>query len=630
MKFNEAQWSAITHNKGPCICLAGPGSGKTSVITNRVRYLVKEYKIDPSRILVITFTKAAALEMKQRFLSLMGDSCVAVTFGTFHAVFFTILKHAYKLSANSIITPENQRDFIKRWMYSLELDFDDENEAINNIIAEISKVKVDMLNIVSYESLSCPSGSFKRIYNEYQRMLFNGRKIDFDDMILRCLSLLKEKAEYRKAWQEKYEYILIDEFQDINIAQFDVVRILADKHKNLFVVGDDDQSIYGFRGSKPDIMLSFSDIYNYAKQINLNINYRCSGNIVAASKTLISNNKNRYRKEIKAFNESGEAVNICDFDNLEKQCDFIVKEIKRYINEGVNCSEIAILSRTNDINKVIYNRLVSEALPVCYEQRIENLYDTWIGRDIVCYLKMAVGNIDRNVVASIINKPMRYIKRSLIKEHFNYDDIRRAYLNDEQMLNRINDLQFNINMLKNMSPYSAVNYIRKGIGYDDYISEYAMEHRINKDSLIDLLSEIEHEAKQMHTIREWLEAIELRKKVTNQDRESCNVKTENKGISLLTMHSSKGLEYDIVFVTDICEGIIPYKRAVLDDEIEEERRMLYVAMTRAKKKLYLLYPRKRYNKDTTKSRFIEELLEDDGLEDIIPHCPHPHITLRTP
>ena len=248
MQFNKAQIQAIQHNKGPCMVIAGPGSGKTTVLTHRVRYLIDRCGVKPSDILVITFTKAAAEQMKFKFKGLSEGRSSAVTFGTFHAVFFTILKAAYNYSARCIITPQVQHEFVKDQIHRLELEYDDEKEAVDGVLSEISRVKGEAVNIDEYESRCIPPQSFRIIYMAYDDMLVRKHLIDFDDMIVQCRELLMQREDYRRAWQNKYKYILIDEFQDINKAQFDVVRILADRYRNLFVVGDDDQSIYGFRG----------------------------------------------------------------------------------------------------------------------------------------------------------------------------------------------------------------------------------------------------------------------------------------------------------------------------------------------------------------------------------------------
>ena len=279
MSFNEAQISAINHNSGPAIVLAGPGSGKTTVITMRTKKLIEYYNVDPSKILVITFTKMAANEMKERFFKLMDGKKPPVTFGTYHAVFFTILKHAYNYNAKNVIREEQQREYIKRMISKYDLEIEDENELVSSVLGEISQLKGSRINPEVYYSINCPEDIFRSIFYEYDRELKRNRLIDFDDMLVYCYELLSKRPDILLAWQSKYHYILVDEFQDINKVQYDVIKLLVEKSRNIFIVGDDDQSIYGFRGAKPEIMLDFTKDFEDAAKINLDINYRSTSNI---------------------------------------------------------------------------------------------------------------------------------------------------------------------------------------------------------------------------------------------------------------------------------------------------------------------------------------------------------------
>ena len=604
MQFNEAQIQAIQHNTGPCMVIAGPGSGKTTVLTHRVRYLIDRYGVNPSDILVITFTKAAAEQMKLKFKGLSEGRSSAVTFGTFHAVFFTILKAAYNYSARCIITPQVQHEFVKDQMCRLELEYDDEKEAVADVLSEISRVKGEAVNIDEYESMSVPQQSFRKIYMAYDDMLVRKHLIDFDDMIGLCRDLLMQREDYRRAWQNKYKYILIDEFQDINKAQFDVVRILADGYRNLFVVGDDDQSIYGFRGSAPQIMLDFNKYYSDAVRIDMCINYRSTGNIVLASRAVAEENEQRYYKDITTYNSQGDSVSIYEFNSLNDEKAFVTSEIRRLIDSGIAADDIAVLSRTNVIGNMYMSRLESDGIPCCDYSVVQDVYEHWISKDILTYIRIALGSRERMDFLRIINKPIRYITRSYITQPADINTLKRSCERNEQMSEQVEKLASDINMIRNMSPFAAVNYIRKGIGYDEYIRNYIYEHKADKEELYNVLDELAHRASQYMSLSQWLDGITEYIRQCDKDRQNNTAD----GVHMLTMHGSKGLEYKIVLVMDVCEGIIPYNKAVLDEQIEEERRLFYVAMTRAKEKLYLLYPKQRYNKDTTRSRFIEEIL----------------------
>ena len=604
MQFNKAQIQAIQHNKGPCMVIAGPGSGKTTVLTHRVRYLIDRCGVKPSDILVITFTKAAAEQMKFKFKGLSEGRSSAVTFGTFHAVFFTILKAAYNYSARCIITPQVQHEFVKDQIHRIELEYDDEKEAVDGVLSEISRVKGEAVNIDEYESRCIPPQSFRIIYMAYDDMLVRKHLIDFDDMIVQCRELLMQREDYRRAWQNKYKYILIDEFQDINKAQFDVVRILADEYRNLFVVGDDDQSIYGFRGSAPQIMLDFNKYYSDAVRIDMCINYRSTGNIVFASRAVAEENEHRYYKDITTYNSQGDTVSVYEFNSLNDEKAFLVSEIRRLIDTGIAADDIAVLSRTNVIGNMYMSRLESDGIPCCDYSVVQDIYEHWISKDILTYIRIALGSRERIDFLRIINKPLRYISRSYITQPADINALKRGYEGNEQMSKQVEKLVSDISMIRSMSPFAAVNYIRKGVGYDEYIRNYIYEHKADKEELYNVLDELAHRASQYMSLSQWLDGIVEYIRQCDKDRQNNTAD----GVHMLTMHGSKGLEYKIVLVMDACEGIIPYNKSILDEQIEEERRLFYVAMTRAKEKLYLLYPKQRYNKDTTRSRFIEELL----------------------
>ncbi len=616
MVFSKEQKSAIHFKDGPALVLAGPGSGKTTVIVNRIISLIKEHSVSPSSILVITFTKAAAKSMRQRFLSLTGESYVSVTFGTFHAVFFSMLRHAYNYSAGSIIKADIQYNYIRNAAMGFELEYPDENEMVTGIISEISRVKSNRLCIDTYEAVSCPAATFRLIYKKYENMLISRRIIDYDDMIIMCYELLSKRADYRKAWQDKYKYILVDEFQDINKAQYDTIKLIAGKQANLFVVGDDDQSIYAFRGSKPDIMLGLSTEYRDIVQMYLNTNYRCSSEIVAGARSLIEYNKVRFAKDIRSCGMCSGRIKVCKMADIEEEALYLSKEVRELIADGIKPEEIAVISRTNIISNIYYTRLNSDGVACRTLTAVHNIYDSWLMQDIAAYMRLSQGMYDKENAVRIINKPSRYIKRALITQPFNFEHLRKCYDGDEGLIKIINDMQFDIKMLSHMSPYAAVNYILKGIGYEDYINEEIIRKRLNKEEVYARLTEIKTLSRKYMDIKQWLKYIDEQAEKTEQENKSDKRQGNQKNsdekdsagaVNIYTMHSCKGLEFKAVFIMDVCEGIIPYNKAVLDNEIEEERRLMYVAMTRAKEKLYLVYPIKRYGHDTAASRFISEI-----------------------
>ena len=610
--FNHQQRMAVEHVAHPCLVLAGPGSGKTTVITHRTKKLIEEDGISPSNILVITFTKAAAMEMQQRFLQLMGGKRLPVSFGTFHAVYFQILKYAYNYRAENIIREEKKYEILRNIVHKTELDISDENEFVANLISEISNVKGEMLDVAYYYSKNCPEEVFKKIFREYNDTLIRANLIDFDDMLVMCYELLTKRKDILKLWQDKYRYILIDEFQDINRVQYEVIRLLAKPQDNLFIVGDDDQSIYRFRGARPEIMLNFEKDYPEAKKIILDTNYRSTPEIVAAAGKLIRNNKKRFEKQIRAERENGSKPVILPFDNVYKECNYILEEIEQLIAKGLTYQDMAVLYRTNTNPRTLLEKLMEHNIPFCMKDVIPNLYDHFIAKDIIAYIHAAVdfrekGVMKRGDMLRLINRPKRYISRDVFpRAEVNLEDVKRFYQDKGYVLERISKLEYDLAMIRNMNPYAAIQYIRHGIGYEEYLTEYAEYRRMKPEELYDVLEELSEAAKPYKTYREWFKKIEeYGEELKKQARERQEKKD---GITLATMHSSKGLEYRAVFIIDANETITPHKKALLPEDIEEERRLFYVAVTRAKDWLYICHCRERYGKETDVSRFVEEMV----------------------
>jgi len=607
MEMNWAQQQAVQHKDGPMLVLAGPGSGKTFVITERTRYLIEEYKIPEKHILVITFTKAAANEMKDRFLKRMKVNYTAVSYGTFHAIFFTILKYAYHLNASNIVREEVRNQFLRETIQRLDLEYEDEKEFISDIASEISLVKGEQIDLANYYSSHCASDVFKKIYQEYDKKLRRANLIDFDDMLVLCYQLLSERKDILALWQNKFQYILIDEFQDINRIQYEIVKMLAAPHNNLFIVGDDDQSIYRFRGAKPEIMLKFPKDYPDGKRILLDKNYRSQANIVAASSKLIKNNEQRYDKAVNAVRASGSSIVIKNFETLTQENKTLAEEIIKLNKKGIALNNMAILIRTNMGSEALLHKLMEYNIPFRMKDNLPNIFDHWIARDIISYIKIAMGNWDRRLFLQIINKPKRYVSRECFdRPEVNLDDIKEYYEDKNWMLERLDQLEYDLAMLCRMKPYAAVNYIRRGIGYEEYLQEYAQLRKIKYEELLDVLDELQENAKNFESFGEWLQYMkDYKEELLRQFEENRNKNVDS--VTIATMHSSKGLEFDVVFIVDANEGITPHKKAILDADIEEERRLFYVAMTRAKDHLYIYSSKERYNKTMEASRFIAEI-----------------------
>ena len=588
MGFNEAQTKAICHKNGPAMVLAGPGSGKTLVITRRVEYLIKKYGVRPEQILVITFTKAAAKEMRERFARITKEDRFPVTFGTFHGIYYGILKWAYRMNASNIFSEEEKMMLLREVIAGMELEIEDEKEFLQGIASEIGQIKNNRLSLEEYESSNCSDQMFCQIYEEYERRRKLLKKIDFDDMLVLCYELFQKRPDILQMWQKKFQYILIDEFQDINQVQYDVIRMLALPENNLFIVGDDDQSIYRFRGARPEIMLGFSKDYPNAKSIILDVNYRSTKAVVSAARRVIERNKNRYQKEIITVNEQGDNVHIQEVRHPVEESHYVREQIAKAVAAGTEPSQIAVLYRTNTEPRALVETFMEYHIPFQMKEHLPNLYEHFIGRDFQAYMRMALGGRDRGDFLMIMNRPNRYIGRdSVDRGEISFENLRKYYMEKDWMVDRIDQLEVDLKVISRMTPYAAIQYIRKSVGYDLFLNEYAIKRKMKLEDLQELIREMEERAKEFKTIEEWFAHIE---KYTEELRLQAVTRTENRNaVSLMTFHAAKGLEYDTVFIIGANEDVTPYKKAELPEEMEEERRMFYVAMTRAKKHLTISY-----------------------------------------
>lgn len=607
MSFSKAQTEAVTHGKGPCLVLAGPGSGKTLTIVNRMKYLIEEQKVRPEEILVITFTKYAATEMKNRFINLMGSKKLPVTVGTFHGIYYGILKWAYRFGPQNILSEEEKYQLIRHVVNQQEnIEIFDEEDFLQEIATEIGKIKNNRLDIETYKSTKCNAGAFRDIYRQYEEERKKERKIDFDDMLVLCYELFSARADILKMWQEKFQYILIDEFQDINQVQYDVIKMLSAPQNNLFAVGDDDQSIYGFRGADAKLMFQFKKDFPGAKQILLDINYRSTSNIVENALKVIGHNEVRFDKAIRADKQAGASLHVQEVRDPVEEGSYILDEIQERIRSGVKPEEIAVLFRIHTDARPLVESLLERQIPFQMREHMPNIYNHFIAKDIRTYFKMALGSRERQDFLLIMNRPKRYIGRdSLSGRNVSFEDLRRFYCDKEWMQDRVDQFEWDLKMLVKMAPYAAIQYLRKRIGYDDFLREYAKERKINAGDLFEVMAELEEAARPYATLEEWFTHVE---EYTNTLKLREKKKELNhEGVRLMTMHAAKGLEFDTVYIIEANEGQVPYKKALKEQGIEEERRLFYVAMTRAKELLKIVYVKTKNGKETSPSRFVDEL-----------------------
>ncbi len=626
---NPEQQRAIAHGAGPMMVLAGPGSGKTFVLTRRIAHLIGTHHINPSEILVITFTRAAAAEMQKRFLSLCEGTHPPVTFGTFHAVFYSILRETSVCRPGSILSEAEKkkilRDIIRKNHYNISMHGD----MLEEILTEISRYKNRTDHSESPGNFLSPELFFKinHDFREAQNIL---GKVDFDDMALKCEELFQKRPDILKQYQTRYRYLLIDEFQDIAPLQYRLVRRLSTPENNLFIVGDDDQSIYGFRGAKPGIMLHFPVDYPEAETVTLPINYRSTPQVVEAAGRLIVHNKNRFSKNSRAHNGEGREIMLEGYATSDRLESALIEHLWQEKNAG-NLSECAVINRTSGMFPLFAEKCRQAGIPCRFREKVKGIFESEIVNDLLAYLEFAqtpVKDRTRSRFFQFMNRPLRYISREAVNERADFGHLMRFYQGRPAMQGTVLRLQADLERIRTMPVFLAINYIRKAVGYDSYLLEKTEAG--DRRHVLEEADLIQNSARGCRTLSQWRDIVEERRNTEMTENRSVNKKAaeigqaEEKsesrpecGVTLITMHGSKGLEYDKVFIPNCNEGVTPHKKAKSEEEIEEERRMFYVAATRAKKELTLLYITGETDtkeeggnrKPIQPSRFLKELQE---------------------
>ncbi len=614
-QLNDEQALAVRHLAGPMLVIAGPGTGKTKVLTERVRFLIEEQHVPPDEILVITFSKKAAIEMRQRFLGLIGDTSYPVNFGTFHAVFFHILKRYGSYQENNILTPQQKRIYLEEAGRSLQITEASSPTWQEEQISKISRYKNagENLEACCFLPDAERTEQFLRLYENYLRRCSEDGMLDFDDMHAGCLKLLKENSAILKTWRATYRYLLVDEFQDSNPIQYEIVKLLAGSSCNLFAVGDDDQAIYGFRGTSPHIMNQLIEDLPSCRRVTLLHNYRCHGAIIKAADALITNNTCRIVKKCQSpgicIKEEG-CVELRKFAAPEAEAEFAAEEIKRLIQiqyDQNSRQRIAILYRISSCANLLEEKLILAGISYERQEKQKNFYEEEWVVDVLTYLRIAAGNKGRPHIYRILNRPARGLSRECVtgtaadmKEMLDYYEHRPI------QAERIRVFFRDLEVVSQMAPFAAVNYILKGIGYDVYLRQTLLARGIKKDAVTEQTEELFLRSSKFQTIGAWLSYIDELQRERERRKNRREVGSVKADVVLQTIHAAKGLEYDTVFVIGLQEGILPHKKAMTKQEIEEERRLLYVAMTRAKNKLYLCARgEEQYGKGI--SRFVREL-----------------------
>ena len=545
MKLNKEQYRAAMHRGGPMLVLAGPGSGKTHLLVERIRILIEEAEIRPENILVITFSRKAAREMQARFNKRCEDRSYPVTFGTFHAVFYNILKD-FDPDTNALITEEQKNDFIKKAVLDSRAVSDlcsgSDPERIAGLISMYKNFGNDFF-VQSYEGRIMDESEREEltaICRAYEKMCIDCGVLDFDDMVLKCRNLLYKHESILRKWQNRYQYILVDEFQDINDGQYETLRLLAGDKRNVFAVGDDDQSIYAFRGSRPELMKRFLHQYIGCRQVNLSMNYRCAKNIIGAADTVVRNNTDRIDRPIQRHlpSKEGGIVEIINSENSEVQAAYVCDKIKELMEEGgYQGRDFAVLYRSDHCAKLFEQTASAMGIKLRINERMG-----YIPKKIrihYAYIRAHKGVASRADWFLIMNEPYRGLSReALCNAGGDYlEAFRKFYSNDPEMLKAVYDLE-------------------------QTVSEYDIGTVASEDA-------------------DWQSAV-----------------------NVMTAHASKGLEFKCVFIIGLQEGLFPHQKSIKADLVEEERRLMYVAMTRARERLYMCTISTEHGKRI--SRFVGE------------------------
>ena len=628
--LNDKQYEAVVNTEGPCLVIAGAGSGKTKVLTHKIAYLIGEKGVKPWDIIAITFTNKAANEMKERIAGLVGESAADIWMGTFHSICVRILRRFIDRigfdTSFIIFDTSDQRTLVKNCLKDLAID--DKMFTDRAVLSEISNAKNDMLEPSSYSAKAM--GDFRKekiaeVYELYQKRLKENNAIDFDDIINYTIKILLENADILEYYANKFKYVLVDEYQDTNKAQFTLITLFASKHGNITVVGDNDQGIYSFRGADITNILNFEKDFPGTKIIKLEQNYRCTGNILKAANAVIKNNEVKYKKELWTQNEEGNLPRVYQAENEYDEGTYIVEQIEHLKREEYyKYSDFAVLYRMNTQSRAIEDIFRRENIPYKIVGGLK-FYERKEIKDIIAYLRLIQNSSDNLSLRRIINEPKRGIGKtsldkieSLANESGNsmYEIIKRAdefglnrvYLNSREFINAIEELR----QLKEKLPVSEL--IKETLKKSGYTKALEAENTIEAENRIENLNEfltvaIEFEEEEAENrLSEFLEGITLSSDIDNLEE-------QEESVTLMTLHSAKGLEFPVVFLVGMEEGIFPgYKSISEPKELEEERRLCYVGITRAKEYLFLTCSKQRTIFGSTSynptSRFLKEIPED--------------------
>ena len=603
MAFTKEQEKAISSQARDVLVVAGPGSGKTTVLTERLVYLLKN-AADSGSCLLLSFTRASSKEMALRFRK-RGLSGVSPHFSTIHALCLSLLKEGRGVGKENLVDLYEKMDWISRYFLEQGIAREEVEELLPNYCNQISYFK----SITEEERLAFlreeKNENFLPLFQYYEMMRKKRSKLDFEDLLIEVLLELQKNTDLAELWKRRYTHILVDEFQDLSLIQYAILKGLAERGASLFVVGDEDQSIYGFRGASPDILFRFEKDFPFCEKIFLQDNFRSKEEIVELSSRLIGKNKERFRKNLFGRQGRGGRAKYYIVESTAEEGRLIAEHVETCLKEGCRSEEIAILFRSKNQIPALLPEFLERKIPVVVYEEVNNVFQHFIGKDILAYLRLGMNPENGSDLIQILSKPYRGLRREkILHENAGLKDLRDSVKTDREH-RAVGALEMQLRTLSKLSPKEAVLFIRKEIGYEKYLEDFAKKKNRDFTEWWDGLEEITSMSENYPDLESFFRFItEFNRKALEKRRSE-----EGKGVRFMTYHSAKGLEFDEVFLPDCIEGVIPDGRAKKQGELEEERRSFYVALTRARKGIHIYVTKTRYSKKTVPSRFIPELLE---------------------
>ena len=603
MGFTEAQKRAIESKARAVLVVAGPGSGKTTVLTERLVYLLKN-GAEAKSCLLLSFTRASSKEMALRFAKrgIAGDS---PHFSTIHALCLSLLREVRGIEREGLVNLYEKMDWLSAYFLEKGIAREEVEELLLNYGNQISYFKSiteeERMHFLREEK----NEDFLPLFQYYEKMRKLRGKLDFEDLLIEVLLELQKNTRIAESWKSRFSYILVDEFQDLSLIQYAILKALSEKGASLFVVGDEDQSIYGFRGASPDILFRFAGDFPDCERIFLADNFRSKEEIVLLSKRLIGKNKKRFQKPLSGRRGRGGKAKYFLLETGVEEAVLLAEHVESLLREGCPPEEIAVLCRSKMQITPLLPGFMERGIPIVVVEELSNVFQHFIGKDILAYLRLAKNKESSQELVQILSKPYRGLRREkILHKDSGLSDLKRAAKTLKER-EETEKLEKHLEALSKLNPKEAILFIRKEIGYEKYLEDFAKKKNKDFTEWWESLEEITAMSEGYPDLDAFFRFVtEFNRRALERRKPE-----EEKGIRFMTYHSAKGLEFDEVFLPDCIEGIIPDGRAKKPEEIEEERRSFYVALTRARKGIHIYVTKTRYSKKVFPSRFIPELLE---------------------